>query len=91
LPLIGAIYGNNPAVGLYTLPLIIWHPLQLIFGTALVPKLVAFVERENERLGIKSDEDDKPSSDLESADRLVENSNCSTEKQEVFSESETDN
>ena len=48
VPLIGAMYENNPNVGLYTLPLLIWHPMQLVLGSALVPKLKAFVEREVE-------------------------------------------
>jgi len=33
VPLIGAMYENNPNVGLYTLPLLIWHPMQLVLGT----------------------------------------------------------
>jgi sodium/bile acid cotransporter 7 len=42
LPLIKAIYGRNPKVGLYALPLLIWHPLQLIAGSALAPRLAAW-------------------------------------------------
>jgi sodium/bile acid cotransporter 7 len=56
VPLINAIYENNDAVGLYTLPLLIWHPMQLVIGTFLAPKLAAFVKREQERLGIVEDE-----------------------------------
>ena len=51
VPLINAIYEDNSAVGLYTLPLLIWHPMQLVIGTFLAPRLAAFVERENIRLG----------------------------------------
>uniref|UniRef100_A0A7S0CBP3 Sodium/bile acid cotransporter 7 n=1 Tax=Proboscia inermis TaxID=420281 RepID=A0A7S0CBP3_9STRA len=51
VPLINAIYESNSNVGLYTLPLLIWHPMQLVLGTALAPKLVRFVEREEKRLG----------------------------------------
>jgi hypothetical protein len=43
-------------VGLYTLPLLIWHPMQLVIGTFLAPKLAKFVEREHERLGIVVDD-----------------------------------
>lgn len=54
IPLITAIYSDNEAtaskVGLYTLPLLIWHPLQLLIGTLLAPKLAKFVEREEQRL-----------------------------------------
>jgi sodium/bile acid cotransporter 7 len=56
VPLINAIYESDSAVGLYTLPLLIWHPMQLVIGTFLAPKLAAFVKREQERLGIVEDE-----------------------------------
>jgi sodium/bile acid cotransporter 7 len=56
VPLINAIYGSDPAVGLYTLPLLIWHPMQTVIGTFVAPKLANFVEREHERLGIVADE-----------------------------------
>jgi len=52
VPLINAIYEDNPAIGLYTLPLLIWHPMQLVLGTFLAPRLAAYVEREEERLGL---------------------------------------
>jgi sodium/bile acid cotransporter 7 len=52
LPLISAIYDGNPNIGLYSLPLLCWHPLQLLLGSLLVPRLAAFVKREEERLGI---------------------------------------
>jgi sodium/bile acid cotransporter 7 len=56
VPLINAIYESDPAVGLYTLPLLIWHPMQLVIGTFLAPKLANFIKREQERLGIVEDE-----------------------------------
>eukprot|EP00977_Amphora_coffeiformis_P020191 scaffold8005_cov275-Amphora_coffeaeformis.AAC.9 len=59
VPLINAIYEDNPSVGLYTLPLLIWHPMQLVIGTFLSPRLVAFVEREEARLGIANSDDDE--------------------------------
>jgi len=63
IPLINAIYENNPAVGLYTLPLLIWHPMQLVLGSLLAPRLSAFVDREEERLGITLDDDDAKQSE----------------------------
>ncbi|KAL7541024.1 hypothetical protein ACHAXR_010570 [Thalassiosira sp. AJA248-18] len=45
VPLINAIYEDNPMVGLYTLPLLIWHPMQLVLGTAVAPRVFAYVER----------------------------------------------
>jgi len=50
IPMITAIYEGNPNLGLYTLPLLVWHPTQLVIGSALAPKLVKFVESERERL-----------------------------------------
>uniref|UniRef100_A0A7S4N788 Sodium/bile acid cotransporter n=1 Tax=Odontella aurita TaxID=265563 RepID=A0A7S4N788_9STRA len=51
VPLINAIYETNPLVGLYTLPLLIWHPMQLVLGSFLAPRLAAWVECEVKRLG----------------------------------------
>lgn len=39
LPLIKAIYEEDPKLGMYALPLLIWHPLQLVIGSALAPRL----------------------------------------------------
>ena len=44
IPLINAIYEGSPKIGLYTLPLLIWHPTQLVFGTFLSPRLLKWVE-----------------------------------------------
>lgn len=43
IPLISAIYEDNPKLGMYTLPLLIWYPAQLIIGTILAPRLTKFV------------------------------------------------
>mmetsp|Transcript_21396 Transcript_21396/g.39971 ORF Transcript_21396/g.39971 Transcript_21396/m.39971 type:complete len:464 (-) Transcript_21396:92-1483(-) len=52
VPLINAIYEDHHMVGLYTLPLLIWHPMQLVIGSALAPRLAAWVKREEIRLGL---------------------------------------
>jgi sodium/bile acid cotransporter 7 len=57
VPLINAMYEGNPNVGLYTLPLLIWHPMQLVLGSFLAPRLNRFVQREKERLGIVDDDE----------------------------------
>ena len=44
IPLINAMFEHSPNAGLYTLPLLIWHPLQLIVGSALAPRLAKSVE-----------------------------------------------
>jgi sodium/bile acid cotransporter 7 len=70
IPLIAALFPDNPDVGLYTLPILVYHPLELIGGGALAPFLATFVEREQKRLveekmmmreeeGERSDENDE--------------------------------
>jgi len=50
VPLINAIYEDDPLVGLYTLPVLIWHTSQLLIGSGLAPRLAKFVKQEEERL-----------------------------------------
>ena len=45
IPMISAVYEHDANAGLYTLPLLIWHPLQLIIGCALAPHLARGVDR----------------------------------------------
>lgn len=64
VPLINAIYEDNPLVGLYTLPLLIWHPMQLVLGTAVAPHVAAYVKAKEEILqqendGAKTNTDDE--------------------------------
>jgi len=56
VPLINAIYEDNPLVGFYTLPLLVWHPMQLVIGSFLAPRLSDFVKSEEERLNINNEE-----------------------------------
>jgi sodium/bile acid cotransporter 7 len=58
VPLINAIYENDATIGLITLPLLIWHTMQLIIGSFLAPKLSKWVDEEEKRLGINQDDDD---------------------------------
>ena len=46
IPLIGAIFGgcSDCNVGLYYLPLLVWHPMQLLIGSALTARLSAWVD-----------------------------------------------
>ena len=53
IPLINAIYEDNDKVGLYTLPLLVWHPMQLFIGSSISSKLSLFVENEEGRLHAK--------------------------------------
>jgi len=43
IPLISAIYEDHPKLGIYTVPLLIWYPSQLIIGTMLSSRLTRFV------------------------------------------------
>lgn len=50
VPLIQALYQNDLFIGLYTLPILVWHPMQLFLGSWLAPYLASFVEREERRV-----------------------------------------
>jgi solute carrier family 10 (sodium/bile acid cotransporter), member 7 len=65
--LINAIYEGNPNVGLYTLPLLIWYPMQLVVGSAVsvAPRLKAFVEAKTKRLGFADEDKDDAAPDEE--------------------------
>ena len=56
LPLIKAIYGENPKIGLYILPLLMWHPMQLIFGSALAPKLAVWSKAQDAKEAAAAEE-----------------------------------
>ncbi len=49
IPLISAIYEDHPKLGIYTLPLLIWYPSQLIIGTILAPRLTKFVDHKMQK------------------------------------------
>ena len=60
LPLIKAIYEENPKLGLYCLPLLIWHPMQLVIGTTITAKfkkwIDAFPKKDEEKGEINNEE-----------------------------------
>jgi len=60
IPLLNAIYDGDNRLGMYTLPLLIWHPAQLVIGTYLSPRLAKWVEETEKRLGIVPTDDDAP-------------------------------
>jgi sodium/bile acid cotransporter 7 len=57
IPMINSIYENDPNMGLYALPLLIWHPMQLVIGTIMTPRLVAYIEMEEKRLEDEKEEE----------------------------------
>ena len=50
VPMINAIYEDTPLIGAYTLPLLVWHPMELVIGSLLAPRLCKWVNSEKERL-----------------------------------------
>jgi sodium/bile acid cotransporter 7 len=58
VPLIASVYKGDPNEGVYTLPILIWHPMQLILGSMLVPRLKAFIQAERKRLDAMTIEND---------------------------------
>jgi len=65
VPLISSIYEGDPNEGLYTLPILIWHPMQLVVGSLLVHRLAKFVVAEQERLREKERENERTIADVE--------------------------
>ena len=63
VPLIQTMYEGNPDVALYTLPVLVWTTFHLLLASFLIPRLVAFVKRENRRLGIDDEEDAEEAQD----------------------------
>jgi hypothetical protein len=57
VPLINAMYEGNENLGLYTLPLLIWHPMQLVVGSIMAPHVQRWVQSERKRLGTDGDDD----------------------------------
>ena len=56
VPLITALYEDNPSLGSFTLPLLIWHPVQLVLGSVVSPRLEIWTEKEIKRLGLENDD-----------------------------------
>ena len=54
VPLIGSIFGGSPNEAFYYVPLLIWHPMQLMVGSMITSKLLKFVTSERERLSPSS-------------------------------------
>lgn len=61
IPLINSIYEDSPSVGFYTLPLLVWHPLQLIIGSFLAPHLRNFVKSNEEQTAFDASEENETS------------------------------
>jgi sodium/bile acid cotransporter 7 len=62
VPLINSLYGTSDLVGAYTLPLLIWYPMQIILGSLLLKPLQNYITTETERWASVQDEavEEKP-------------------------------
>ncbi len=65
VPLIQALYQHDPLIGVYTLPILVWHPMQLFIGSWLAPYLSSFVARETQRLESEQTGDESIPTDQE--------------------------
>ena len=74
IPLILSLYQNDPRATIYTLPVLIWHPMLLVVAI-LTPCIRSFVDREVERIGgkVALEDDDIVSCDEEAPDNDSEN------------------
>ena len=50
VPLIGSIFGGSPNEAFYYVPLVMWHPMQLMIGSTFKSRLAHYVITERERL-----------------------------------------
>ena len=46
IPMLNTIFEGHPDLGLFVLPLLVWHPLQLFVGSAAVPWLSKWIDAE---------------------------------------------
>jgi len=53
IPLLSAMFEGDQRLGLFTLPILVWHPVQLILGSMVTPRLKEWAEAERGRLGPK--------------------------------------
>lgn len=54
IPLISAIYHGDPNEGLYSLPVLIWHPMALVVGSLVVPRIKKIMANETDRINSKT-------------------------------------
>ena len=59
------MYDMDPQIALYTLPLLVAYPIQLLAGSFFAPYLRKYVRTECSRLGIKDDDDNNDDGDSE--------------------------
>jgi solute carrier family 10 (sodium/bile acid cotransporter), member 7 len=65
IPIITSMYNDDPKLGLYTLPILIWYPMEIILATMMAPVFTAFVTNERVRLNKNDQESDTQITDVE--------------------------
>ena len=78
VPLIGSIFEGNANEAFYYVPVLMWHPIQLMVGSLFVPRLASYVKSEQARLS--------PPSTTPSTNIVVE---ANDEKHDVEANDET--
>jgi sodium/bile acid cotransporter 7 len=63
VPLINSIYADSPMAGLYILPLLVWHTMQLVLGTVLGPYVAKYVQRREKELQQQQQQQEQPVQD----------------------------
>lgn len=58
IPLITSIYDDYDNVGLYTIPLLMYHPMQIFFGSAMAPRLADMMKTESAANSEEANEED---------------------------------
>lgn len=86
VPLIASVYKGDPNVGIYTLPILIWHPMQLVLGSMLVPRLKAFILSERKRLDAVTIENETTVETVHTVDTVVGEVEAQEKGEEELSE-----
>lgn len=79
IPLILSLYQGNPRATIYTLPVLIWHPMLLIVGSIMTPCLRNWVDREVERVEGKTIDGDEIGDVSEDCDEEAAEDDCDEE------------
>lgn len=82
IPLILSIFGGSKYESFYTLPILIWHPMQLVVGSCVVARLRKFMAEETKRLDmdLADSEHTGKSSHIDANEKALE----ASEESEVY-------
>jgi solute carrier family 10 (sodium/bile acid cotransporter), member 7 len=65
LPMISAIFEDNPSIGFFTLPLLLYHPCLMLFGSMFLPYFRSLVEEEGDIDGDCDEDENENENDPE--------------------------